>query len=117
MSAAAESREDRQRNRILDAAARCFARDGFKGATIEDIASAASLSRPILYKHFEGKDALIDAVLEATFDAWHASNARFADVADLESKASRLKSSSWAKTSFSSLVRVMSHSHKNTPHE
>ena len=69
-SGAAESRESRQRARLLDAAGRCFAKDGFKRATIEDISTAASLSRPILYKHFPGKDALIDAVLDAAFDEW-----------------------------------------------
>ena len=48
-----------QRARILEAAGRCLAKHGFQRATIDEIAAAASLSRPVLYKHFAGKDALI----------------------------------------------------------
>lgn len=59
-----------QRARILEAAGRCIAKHGFQRATIDEIAAAASLSRPVLYKHFAGKDALIDAVLDAAFDEW-----------------------------------------------
>jgi AcrR family transcriptional regulator len=77
-----KSRDDRQRQRILDAAGRCFAKSGFKGATIEEISAAASLSRPLVYKHFDGKEALIDAVLDTTFDEWLEANADPSDVAD-----------------------------------
>jgi len=70
MVEASESRESRQRSRILEAAGRCFAKNGFKRTTIEEISSAASLSRPVLYKHFSGKEALVDAVLEHFFDEW-----------------------------------------------
>ena len=61
--------------RILEAASSCFAERGFKRATVEDIAAAAGVSRPLVYKHFGDKDALIDAVLEATFDDWLVYNA------------------------------------------
>jgi AcrR family transcriptional regulator len=75
MSESQEIKDDRQRRRILDAAGRCFAKSGFKGATIEEIAAASSLSRPLVYKHFDGKEALIDAVLDSTFDEWLETNA------------------------------------------
>ena len=61
--------------RILEAASSCFAEKGFKRATVEDIAAAAGVSRPLVYKHFGDKDTLIDAVLEATFDDWLVYNA------------------------------------------
>lgn len=64
------SRVTLQRTRILEAAGRCLAKHGFRRTTIDEIAAAASLSRPVLYKHFAGKDALIDAVLDAAFDEW-----------------------------------------------
>lgn len=59
-----------QAERLLDAAARCFALRGFRGATVDDIASEAGVSRPILYKHYAGKDALIDAVLDNLLSEW-----------------------------------------------
>jgi AcrR family transcriptional regulator len=73
-----------QRTRILDAAGRCLAKHGFQRATVDEIAAAASLSRPVLYKHFAGKDALIDAVLDAAFDEWldEIANGDSADDAD-----------------------------------
>ncbi len=74
MGGTKEDRMLRQQERIIAAAGRCFAKNGFKGATIDDIAAAASLSRPILYKHFDAKEALIDAVLDTTFDEWLATN-------------------------------------------
>ena len=77
------NREDRQRRRILEAAGRCIAKSGFKGATIEEIAAAASLSRPLVYKHFDGKEALIDAVLDNTFDEWLETNSDSSDAADM----------------------------------
>ena len=64
------SRVALQRARILEAAGRSIAKRGFQHTTIDEIATAASLSRPVLYKHFAGKDALIDAVLDAAFDEW-----------------------------------------------
>jgi len=83
MDTRATSRDDRQRRRILEAAGRCIAKSGFKGATIEEIAAAASLSRPLVYKHFDGKEALIDAVLDSTFDEWLETNAGASDAAGM----------------------------------
>ena len=59
-----------QAERLRAAAARCFARKGFRGTTVDDIAAEAGLSRPILYKHYEGKDGLIDAVLDELLSEW-----------------------------------------------
>ena len=64
-----------RRDRILEAARRCFAGDGFRNATIIDVAKAAGVSRPLVYKYFGDKDGLIDAVLQATFDEWSGLNA------------------------------------------
>jgi AcrR family transcriptional regulator len=60
--------------RILQAASACFSQKGFQGTTVEDIAGAAGVSRPLVYKHFGDKDALIDAVLEAALEEWLAFN-------------------------------------------
>jgi TetR/AcrR family transcriptional regulator len=52
------------RDRILDVAEALFAERGFAGTSVRDIAAAAGLTAASLYNHFEGKEALYDAVLE-----------------------------------------------------
>lgn len=44
-----------------------FARQGFVPATIEQIAQAAGVSRPIVYISFDGKPALLKAALDLRF--------------------------------------------------
>jgi AcrR family transcriptional regulator len=56
------------KERILDAAISLFAEKGYAGTSVREIARAVDLSEGALYKHFEGKDALLAAILEH-FDA------------------------------------------------
>jgi TetR/AcrR family transcriptional regulator len=51
------------RERILDVAERLFAQKGFAGTAVRDIARDARLTAPSLYNHFDGKQALYEAVL------------------------------------------------------
>ncbi|WP_323122246.1 TetR/AcrR family transcriptional regulator [Burkholderia alba] len=51
------SREAREQQ-LLDIAEREFIRNGYQGTSMEDIASAAGVSRPIVYGHFGSKDGL-----------------------------------------------------------
>jgi AcrR family transcriptional regulator len=46
------------RERMLDAARSVFARSGFHGASVEEIASEAGFSTGALYSNFDGKEAL-----------------------------------------------------------
>jgi AcrR family transcriptional regulator len=55
---------EERRALILLAAGRAFARDGYAGARIEDIAAAAEVTKPIVYRHFASKKALYMALLE-----------------------------------------------------
>ncbi len=48
----------RTRRLLLDAAARVFARKGFTGASVEEIAESAGFSIGALYSNFNGKEAL-----------------------------------------------------------
>lgn len=50
-------------SRILDVAERLFAQKGFAGTAVRDIAREAGLTAPSLYNHFDGKQALYEAVL------------------------------------------------------
>jgi AcrR family transcriptional regulator len=52
------------RDRILDAAERVFAADGFSGAGMKAIAVEAGVAQGSLHYHFETKDGLYAAVIE-----------------------------------------------------
>jgi AcrR family transcriptional regulator len=52
-----------QRQKILAAAARKFAEDGFLGARVDDIAAAAGVNKRLLYHYVGGKSDLFVAVL------------------------------------------------------
>ena len=48
---------------LLGVARRLFARDGYRGASMESIAEAAGVTKPVLYQHFSSKRALYEALL------------------------------------------------------
>ena len=49
--------------RILDAAERIFLERGFQAASLDEIAAKAPASKPTIYAHFPGKEALFAAVV------------------------------------------------------
>jgi len=49
---------------LLDEATRLFALYGYAGTSLEDVASASQVTRGAVYHHFEGKQALFEAVLD-----------------------------------------------------
>jgi len=64
------------RERLLTAAMRCFAANGYAGTSIRDIASTAGVATGLLYAHFDSKDTLLLSVfaqsmqqVQATFAA------------------------------------------------
>jgi AcrR family transcriptional regulator len=57
-----------RRARIEEAAARLFAEHGYAATTVEDIVREAGVSKPILYRHFESKQALHATLLERRRD-------------------------------------------------
>lgn len=46
-------------DRIVAAAYRCFDRFGIRKTTIDDIAGESALSRPTIYRYFNGKDDIV----------------------------------------------------------
>jgi AcrR family transcriptional regulator len=52
------------RARILDAAEHIFLEEGFQSASVEAIAQRAPASKPTIYTHFQGKQALFVAVVD-----------------------------------------------------
>src|SRR6185312_6158820 len=53
-----------RREQILDVAVQVFARNGFHGTSMNDIADAAGVTKPVLYQHFDSKQALYLALVE-----------------------------------------------------
>jgi AcrR family transcriptional regulator len=49
---------------IVESAGRLFARHGYDGTRLDDVAAAAGVTKPILYRHFESKRALYLTLLE-----------------------------------------------------
>lgn len=54
-----------KRQQILEAAGRCFGRDGFHGATTAAICAEAGISPGHLYHYFASKEAIIEALVDA----------------------------------------------------
>jgi AcrR family transcriptional regulator len=67
-SAAADSgRSDRRRQAIIRAATEVFLRHGYVGATTDEVAARASVSKQTLYKQFADKQRLFaEVILETT---------------------------------------------------
>lgn len=57
------------RDRLLQAAARVYARHGLSGATTRAIADEAGVNEVTLFRIFETKERLLDAVVQAQFSA------------------------------------------------
>lgn len=55
-----------RREQLLDTAAKLFAVHGYAGATTSQIAKAAGVTEPIIYRHFESKRDLFIALIERT---------------------------------------------------
>lgn len=59
---------DERRNHILQAAAVCFAKHGFRSTTIEHVKREAGVSTGAIYTYFPNKEAMMRALLQAARD-------------------------------------------------
>jgi AcrR family transcriptional regulator len=59
----------RTRDRLIAAAARVFARRGFHGASVDEVADEAELTKGAVYSNFGSKDELFLGVLETRLQA------------------------------------------------
>ncbi|MBB96728.1 MAG: TetR family transcriptional regulator [Rhodobacteraceae bacterium] len=62
--------QKKNRKAILDSALDIFSARGFRGATVDDIASAAGLSKPNLLYYFPTKESIYLTLLEGQLDTW-----------------------------------------------
>ena len=62
--------QKKNRAAILDAALDVFSTHGFRGATVDQIAGAAGLSKPNLLYYFPSKEEIFNALMAGLLDTW-----------------------------------------------
>ena len=56
--------ENTTKEKILDAALESFAENGYKGTNLRDLAAMLGLSKSALYKHYESKEEIWNALID-----------------------------------------------------
>ncbi|WP_299859279.1 TetR family transcriptional regulator C-terminal domain-containing protein [uncultured Roseobacter sp.] len=62
--------QQRNRRLILDAALDVFSKHGYRGATLDQIAVAAGLSKPNILYYFDGKEEIHVTLLNQLMETW-----------------------------------------------
>ncbi|SIS76238.1 transcriptional regulator, TetR family [Roseivivax lentus] len=62
--------QQRNRQRILEAALEVFSAQGFRGATLDEIADCAAMSKPNMLYYFDSKEAIHVALLNTLMQEW-----------------------------------------------
>ena len=70
-ASSAPSRRGTSETAILDAAEGLIGTRGFHKVTMGDIAAAARVSRPLVYRYFRDKAGLLDAVVDRILGEWN----------------------------------------------
>lgn len=60
-----------RRDQLIGVALSAFAEKGFDGTSVEDIASRAEVSKPVVYEHFGGKEGLYAVVVDREVQTLH----------------------------------------------
>jgi AcrR family transcriptional regulator len=53
-----------RRQQLVEVGREVFARRGYEATSIEEVASSAEVSKPVVYEHFGGKEGLYEAVVD-----------------------------------------------------
>ena len=61
---AMNSREKNTKERILEEALKLFARSGYMGTSMNDIAASLGVTKAALYKHYTSKQEILDSIVE-----------------------------------------------------
>jgi AcrR family transcriptional regulator len=81
---------EESRARIIEHALRLFGAHGYDRTTIKRIAEAAEISQGLIYRYFESKDALLQAIFEQSMADVRASFAAAAGEAEPKARIERL---------------------------
>ena len=60
------------RDKILAAARKAFERHGLEGLSLRDVAAKVGITPMAIYRHFESKEALVDALVLDALEEWSA---------------------------------------------
>lgn len=66
MSPTVRMPRDQRRTQLLETATRLFTHSGFHATSMDDIAAAAGVTKPVLYQHFDSKETLFSEVVRVT---------------------------------------------------
>jgi len=58
-----------RREQLIEIGRALFAERGYEGASIEEIAQRAQVSKPVVYEHFGGKEGLYAVVVDREMSA------------------------------------------------
>ena len=76
--------QEERRRQILEAAVRAFARRGYHGCRVSDVAREAGVAYGLVYHYYGSKEALLDAIFRQT---WGAMLATISSVEELDDPA------------------------------
>jgi AcrR family transcriptional regulator len=62
--------EKETKEKILDAAIDMFAERGYDRVTIRDIAAAVGIKESSIYKHYSGKEEILERIFEYVMESW-----------------------------------------------
>lgn len=88
-------RRARTRATLLEAAARVYAREGFDGATVDQVAEEAGFTKGAVYDHFGSKENLLVALLDEHLTAEIAEQVALFDPAKETSERPRAGADRW----------------------
>lgn len=104
------NRSARKREAILDAARSVFLEKGYGGASMDEVAALAAVSKQTVYKHFADKRRLFEAIINgdiaATESLTHDMLASLGDSPDLERDLRRFARSHIADVTSPHIIRL-----------
>nr|MCR4735058.1 TetR/AcrR family transcriptional regulator [Treponema sp.] len=53
------------KEKILESSLTLFSKQGYDGTSVEQIAQAVGIKAPSLYKHFKGKEEILNAIIDS----------------------------------------------------
>src|SRR5947209_18295805 len=90
-------RKARTRAALLEAAARVYARRGFEGATLDEVAEEAGFTKGAVYDHFGSKENLLVALLDEHLTSEIAAQVALFDPAKETAERPRAGADRWMK--------------------
>ena len=85
---------EQRRRQLFTVALELFAQRGYRSTTMDDIAEAAGVTKPLLYQHFSSKRALylelVDSIAQELLAHNHRVAAAHFNLADLPGRLSRV---------------------------